>query len=109
MKKTRIFISKRAEQDTEEITLYLALDNPPAETKFREALESTYTLLSTMPDMGSTRDYHNPRISHLRMFPITKFENFLIFYRSTEEEILIVRVLHGARDIAALFEDEENK
>jgi plasmid stabilization system protein ParE len=38
MKRTRIFISKRAEQDTEEITLYLALDNPPAETKFREAL-----------------------------------------------------------------------
>lgn len=63
MKKTRIFISKRAEIDTEEITLYLAFDNPPAETKFREALESTYTLLSTMPDMGSTRDYYNPRFS----------------------------------------------
>jgi plasmid stabilization system protein ParE len=43
------------------------------------------------------------------MFPIMKFENFLIFYQSTDEEILIVRVLHGARDIAALFEDEENK
>jgi plasmid stabilization system protein ParE len=41
------------------------------------------------------------------MFPIIKFENFLIFYQSTEEEILIVRVLHGARDIAALFEEEE--
>ena len=109
MKKTKIFISKRAEIDTEEITLYLALDNPPAETKFREALEAAYTLLSTMPDMGSTRDYHNPRISHLRMFPIIKFENFLIFYQSTEEELIVVRVLHGARDIAALFEDEENK
>jgi plasmid stabilization system protein ParE len=45
MKKTRIFISKRAEIDTEEITLYLAIDNPLAETKFREALESTFTLL----------------------------------------------------------------
>jgi toxin ParE1/3/4 len=108
MKKTRIFISKIAEQDTEEITLYLALDNPPAETKFREALEATYTLLSTMPDMGSTRDYHNPRFSNLRMFPIKKFENYLIFYQSTEEELLVVRVLHGARDIAALFEEEEN-
>jgi toxin ParE1/3/4 len=63
-------------------------------------------LLSTMPDMGSTRDYHHPRLSHLRMFPIKKFENFLIFYRSAEEELLIVRVLHGARDIAALFEEE---
>jgi toxin ParE1/3/4 len=108
MKKTRIFISKRAEQDTEEITLYLALDNPPAETKFREALEATYTLLSTVPNIGSARDFHNPRFSYLRMFPIKKFENFLIFYQSTEEELLIVRVLHGARDIATLFEEENS-
>lgn len=35
-------------------------------------------------------------------------ENFLIFYQSAEEEILIVRVLHGARDIAALFEEEDS-
>jgi hypothetical protein len=34
--------------------------------------------------------------------------NSIIFYQSTEEELLIVRVLHGARDIAALFEEEEN-
>lgn len=59
-----------------------------------------------MPDMGSTRDFHNPRFSLLRMFPVKKFENYLIFYQSMEEELLIVRVLHGARDIAALFEKE---
>lgn len=40
------------------------------------------------------------------MFPVKKFENYLIFYQSMEEELLIVRVLHGARDIAALFEKE---
>jgi toxin ParE1/3/4 len=85
---------------------HLALDNPPAETKFREALEPTYTLLSAAPNIGSTRDYHNPRFSHLRMFPIKKFEKYLIFYESSDDELLVVRVLHGARDIAALFEEE---
>lgn len=53
----------------EEITLYLALDNPAAEAMFREALAATYELLSTMPDMGSVRDFHDPRFSLLRMFP----------------------------------------
>lgn len=45
----------------------------------------------------------------MRMFPVKKFDNYLIFYQSTEEEVLVVRVLHGARDIAALFEEEGNK
>jgi plasmid stabilization system protein ParE len=31
------------------------------------------------------------------------------FYESSDEELLVVRVLHGARDIAVLFEDEEDK
>lgn len=108
MKKPRIFFSKRAELDIEEITLYLALalDNPAAEAMFREALDATYELLSTMPDMGSVKDFHDPRFSLLRMFPVKKFENHLIFYQSMKEELLIVRVLHGARDLAALFEKE---
>ena len=58
MKKTRIFISKRAEQDTEEITLYLALDNPTAETKFRKALEST-SVLSHMKNTVKLEDAEN--------------------------------------------------
>jgi plasmid stabilization system protein ParE len=43
------------------------------------------------------------------MFPVKRHENYLIFYQSTEDELLAVRVLHGARDIAALFEEEEDE
>jgi len=108
MKKTKIFISKRAELDIEEIALYLALDNPTAETLFREALDHTYELLSTMPDMGTSRDFQNPRFSLMRMFPVKKFDKYMIFYQPIQQGILIVRVLHGARDIAALFEEKQN-
>jgi hypothetical protein len=37
---------------------------------------------------------------HLRSFPIG---NYVIFYRLTQEGIEVARVLHGARDIDALF------
>jgi hypothetical protein len=40
------------------------------------------------------------------MFPVKRHEKYLIFYQSTGEELLVVRVIHGARDIAALFEGE---
>jgi plasmid stabilization system protein ParE len=33
----------------------------------------------------------------------------LVFFRSTEREVEIVRVLHGARDIRALFEGSEGE
>ena len=106
MKKAKIFVSKRAELDIEEIALYLALDNPKAAEKFREALDVALELLSTMPKIGSMRNFRNPRLSGLRMFPVKKFDNHLIFYQVAGEELFIVRVLHGARDIVALFEEE---
>ena len=91
------------------VQYYIAQDNLEAAVAFFEAVESTCSMLSTMPGIGSARDYRNPLFAGLRMFPLKKFENYLIFYQSTDEELLVVRVLHGARDIAALFEEEENK
>src|ERR687895_375579 len=104
MKKLKVIYFRKAQEDIYDITYYIAEDNLEAAVAFFEAVESTCALLSTMPGIGSARDFRNPRFAGLRMFPVKKFENFLIFYQSTEEEILIVRVLHGARDIAALFE-----
>ena len=109
MKKLEVIYFRKAQEDIDDITYYIAQDNLEAAVAFFEAVETTCAMLSTMPGIGSARDFRNPRFAGLRMFPVKKFENFLIFYQSTEEEILIVRVLHGARDIAALFEDEENK
>jgi plasmid stabilization system protein ParE len=73
---------------------------------FREAIDVTYTRLSTMPDMGSSSEFNNTRFSNMRMLRVDKrFENYLIFYQLREEDILIVRVLNSSRDIAAIFEE----
>jgi toxin ParE1/3/4 len=109
MKKLEVIYLRKAQEDIDDITYYIAQDNLAAAVAFFAAVESTCALLSTMPDMGSTRDYHNPRFSNLRMFPVKKFEKYLIFYESSDEELLVVRVLHGARDIAALFEEEKDE
>jgi plasmid stabilization system protein ParE len=37
---------------------------------------------------------------------VTGFENILVFYRTREGVLEIVRVLHGARDLEALFGKE---
>jgi toxin ParE1/3/4 len=108
MKKREVIYFRKAQEDIDDITYYIAQDNLEAAVAFFEAVESTCAMLSTMPDIGSARDYRNPRFAGLRMFPVKRYEKYLIFYESSDEELLVVRVLHGARDIAALFEREEN-
>ena len=56
-----------------------------------------------MPAMGVARDYQNPALVDVRMWRITGFENYLIFYRPVGSGIEIVRVLHAKRDIDALL------
>jgi toxin ParE1/3/4 len=52
-----------------------------------------------MPAMGRNRQELAPS---LRSFPVGKY---VIYYRSIEEGIQIIRVLHGARDIDEVFEE----
>jgi plasmid stabilization system protein ParE len=37
--------------------------------------------------------------------PVAGFTKFLIFYLSREGETLILRVVHGARDLESLFSE----
>lgn len=55
--------------------------------------------LTTFPNMGRRRD---ELLEELRSFP---GDDYLIFYRSIEEGIEILRVISGYRDLSRLFEE----
>jgi len=59
-----------------------------------------------MPHMGPARVFRNPRLRDLRIWPIRGFEKIVIFYRPIEGGIEVVRVLHGARDVKGILEEE---
>jgi plasmid stabilization system protein ParE len=67
---------------------------------------TTYRQLAEMPGMGSPRDYGQD-FSDLRVWPVPKFPKCLIFDPATETELTIIRVLHGAQNIAQIFSDPE--
>ncbi len=58
-------------------------------------------MLASNPGMGRKRDSLVP---NLRSFPVV---NYLIFYRPINQGIEAILVLHGARDIQSLFEEED--
>jgi toxin ParE1/3/4 len=59
-----------------------------------------------MPGGGRFWGFKRKRLATIRAWPIKGYRNFLIFYRESRGSILVVRVLHGARDIEKAFEDE---
>lgn len=104
--KKRVVRTGLAETDLLEHIDYLANDNVNAASRLIEAVEIAFERLSQMPEIGSIREFSNPRLSCVRMWPVPKFPRYLIFYQVVEDSIRILRVLHGARDIPALFDDE---
>jgi toxin ParE1/3/4 len=99
----RVIIDPEADRDIEEEFNYLADRNMDAALRFLQATTDTFEKLAEMPGMGSLRQFKNPKLAGVRMWPIKGFENYLVFYLTTEESIKVVRVLHGARNIEKIL------
>ena len=105
---TRPILRERlAELDLNGHVDYIAADNETAATRFIDAVEKAFRLLSQMPEIGTQRRFRSPRLEGVRFWPIPGFEKYLIFYRVVDEAVQVLRVLHGARDIPALLDDSE--
>lgn len=91
--------SPRSIHDLDEILEYIARDNPDAAEQFISFLEEKCERLSHMPRIGARRD---DLAEGLRASPVG---HYVIYYRPTDEGVRIERVLHGARDAEALFDE----
>lgn len=89
-------LSRLAEQDLFEIALYIAnRDGVDATRRFFDEIDARFARLAENSQMGRLRPEIGPG---LRSFPLG---DYLIFYRSAADGVIIERFLHGARDIAA--------
>jgi toxin ParE1/3/4 len=102
----RIIIRPRADRDLDDHAEYIARDNLEAARRFYDAAAKAFEQLVVLPEMGSPQTFRNPALTGLRMWRIPRFERYLIFYRPIQEGIEVIRVLHAARDIGAILEQE---
>ena len=93
-------LSDQAKEDLVEIWEYIAENNLPAADRMVQALVAQYKSLADNPNMGRSRAELRP---DLRSFPVG---NYLLLYRPLPEGIAAARILHGARDLEALFKRE---
>lgn len=96
---------EQAKRDLEEIFVFIGERNADAGLRFLLAADETLDLLAKMPLMGSHRRFRSSRLRALRQFPVKGFEEYLIFYHPIQDGIQVVGVLHGRRDLEAIFEE----
>jgi toxin ParE1/3/4 len=90
----------RALDDLSEIWSYIADDSVAQADAFIDSIDEQLRMLATQPLMGRAREELAP---NLRSLPISRY---VIFYEALPDGIVIVRVLHSARDVDAQFEGE---
>ena len=95
---TNVVISEIAQRDLDDIWLHIASDSPLNADRFIDRLVDVVTdTLGTAPLAGREREEF---AEGLRSFP---FEKYVVFYRVASSNVEIVRIVHGARDLGAIF------
>jgi toxin ParE1/3/4 len=90
-------LSGLAQQDLQEIGERIAQDTLTAALRTLDTLEGKFQRLADMPGIGHFR----PELAaELRSFGVPPY---LIFYRESDGGIVVLRVLHGAREIDESF------
>ncbi|OWY64324.1 hypothetical protein B7486_47900 [cyanobacterium TDX16] len=95
--------------DLAEIRAYISTNNPDAARRVGNKLNESINALKQFPNLGKpgrvfgTREMNTPKIGKT---------TYVVVYRVKREEIQILRVLPGMRDIDTIleegFEEEEN-
>ena len=81
---------------------------PDLGDRFVSSAELTFTNLARTPGLGRPRKSRSPKAKNIRSWKVDNFPMYLIFSRPMLEAggVEIVRVIHGARDLEALFNEK---
>ena len=95
-------LTHRAEINLAEIWWYVATDSPINADRLLDRLYDAFALLADFPEMS--QEWSPETAPGVRRFPIG---NYVIFHRPTEYGVLVLRILHGKRDLRRLLQDIE--
>jgi toxin ParE1/3/4 len=97
----RFRLAKRAETDLDEIWFTIAIDNVNAADRTIDTLHEVAGLLSSQPRMGRERAE-----LEVGLRSVVTSTPYVIYYKPAPDGIVIVRILHHARDVDAIFLSE---
>jgi len=98
----KITFSSVFETDFADLITYFASEvSPELSVRFESRMIQAVELIARTPEIGRRRKELKP--GDLRSFRVEGFDSYLIFYQVRAEDILFIRVLHGAMDLPSVF------
>lgn len=91
-----------------QVGYYGDLERPDVALRFLQAVQGSIDHLVPVPFAGSPKHFDHSALQGLRTWPVKGFEDFRIYYLVKGDDLTILRILHGRRDIAAILEDYDD-
>jgi toxin ParE1/3/4 len=94
-----------ADQDVDDIADHIAAGSLEHALRFYAAVRADAARLAASPQLGPVYGFTDAAVADLRFWLVTGFRKYLMFYRplASADGVEIVRVLHGARDLARVI------
>lgn len=105
----RIVQSKEATNDLIDIALYYRAEDRALAERFLGSVDEDFRRIAEIPGIGTIRVIGAKEPITVRVWPVTGFRNYLIFYQAAKDEVTVLRVLHGARDVDRILETETSE
>ena len=104
MKTVRITLTEIAAADVlEQAEWYEAQSDPKLAMRWEGAVTSTILRISRRPSAGAPCSFESAELQGTRRVAVTGFPKHLVFYQSRGNEVVVLRIVHGARDLESLL------
>jgi toxin ParE1/3/4 len=104
VKKARLVLSDAAVADIlEQADWYMAQSGQALAQRWEKAVTSAVLRVVKNPAAGTPCTFRAAELRKVRRTTIPGFPKHLLFYRIYGTEMLVLRVIHGARDLEKLF------
>jgi len=105
MKSLPVFFTALAEEDIDQIEDYISAHDPAAAARVRAAIVRQSIQLGAAPKKGmALKDPRADQEVGVRLWPVSRYRNYLVLYRVEPELIRVLRILHAARDWSRFFD-----
>ncbi len=82
---------------------YIQQSGQPLAQRWEKAVTSAISRVVSHPAAGAPCTFKPPELRGVRRTTIPGFPKHLLFYRFDGEEVLVLRIVHGARDLERLL------
>jgi toxin ParE1/3/4 len=104
LKKVQLVLSDLAVADIlEQADWYIAKSGKPLAKRWDKAVTATVLRALRNPATGKICSFKAPELRDVRSMPIGGFSKHLLFYQVQRAKLVVLRVVHAARDLEALF------